>query len=243
MRIAFITDPHVGHADEKPMGVDVRQNFLNALAFLAELKPSCLVLGGDLCHDFGDAAIYEWMAEQVAQLPYPCYAVSGNHDDSELLANAFRLSHHLHGSELYYAIPLEGRPALFLDTSRGKMSATQWTWLREFLGALRDSNVLIFMHHPPLPADVRFMDTHYAFDQPDEFMALVRDLPCQVTVVCGHYHVEKIVQRGNILELLSPSTFYQMRPDTTEFTVDHYRVGIREISLTSQGINSEVHYL
>ena len=243
MRIAFITDPHVGNPDEKPMGVDVRQNFLNALAYLPELKPTCLVLGGDLCHDSGDATIYEWMAEQVARLPYPCYAISGNHDDSEQLANAFRLGHHLHGSELYYAVPLEGRPALFLDSSKGVMSAAQWTWLREFLTALGDNNVLIFMHHPPLPADVQFMDTHYAFHQPDEFRELVRSLPCQVTVVCGHYHVEKIVQRGNILQLLSPSTFYQMRPDTTEFTVDHYRVGIREISLTAQGINSEVHYL
>lgn len=243
MKIAFITDPHVATEGVMPMGVDVRQNFLNALAFLSELKPNCLVLGGDLCYETGDAATYDWMAAQVAKLPYPCYVIAGNHDNAGLMANAFRLSHHLHGTELYYAIPLEGRPALFLDSSNGTMSPAQWAWLREYLLALRDSNVLIFMHHPPLSADVKFMDTHYAFGQPNEFLDVLEDLSCHVTVVCGHYHVEKVVQRGNLLELISPSTFYQMRPDTTEFTVDHYRIGIREINLTVQGMNSEVHYL
>ena len=243
MRIAFITDIHIGAENEKPQGVDVRQNFLKALAFLTELKPNCLVIGGDLCSTTGDRTTYEWVKLQLDKLPLPYYVISGNHDDSATIADVFRLKHDLHQNEVYYALPLEGYPALFLDSAKGAFSAEQWTWLRDYFKALRDTNVVVFMHHPPLPADVTFMDAHYPFRQSEEFIELVRDLPCHVTVVCGHYHVEKVVQRGNLLTLLTPSTFYQMKQNTLQFAVDNYKIGIREINLTTHGTNSTVFYL
>ena len=243
MKLAFITDMHLGAEGEKPQGVDVRQNFLQALDFVATMHPSALVLGGDLCLSAGDRAVYEWIKKQVEKLPMPCYVLPGNHDDATIISEVFRNTHYLHGRELYYALPLDGRPVLFLDSSAGELSDGQWDWLRDYFSALRDSNVLIFMHHPPLPADVVFMDQKYAFEQSDRFLDLVRELPCHVTVVCGHYHVDKVVQRGNLLALLSPSTYYQMQQNNPEFAIDHYRIGIREINLTTHGTTSTVHYL
>ncbi len=243
MRIAFLTDLHIGAVDEQPQGVNVRQNFLNALEFLVGLKPDCLVLGGDICYATGDPAIYQWVKQQVDKLPFPYYVISGNHDDPTVMSGVFHKDHDLNDGELYYALPLEGRPALFLDSSKGIFSDTQWTWFRDYLLALRDNNVVVFMHHPPLPADAAFMDQKYPFRQSDKFMELVRELPCHVTVVCGHYHIEKVIQRGNLLVLITPSTFYQLRQDTPEFAVDHYEIGIREINLTTHGTNSTVYYL
>ncbi|MBC3786604.1 metallophosphoesterase family protein [Spirosoma utsteinense] len=243
MRIAFITDIHIGAVGEKPQGVDVRENFLKALAFLPEIKPACLVIGGDLCLETADRATYEWIKQQLDNLPYPYRVIAGNHDSSALIAEVFNLDHHLHGTELYYALPLEGRPALFLDSASGAFSPTQWQWLRDYIDALQGNNLLIFMHHPPLPADVTYMDTNYPFRQSEQFMDIVRDLACHVTVVCGHYHVEKAVQRGNLLALLTPSTFLQMKHDPDTMVVDNYYVGVREINLTSHGVTSTVHYL
>ncbi len=242
MRIAFITDLHIGNTDEKPQGVDVRQNFLNALAFLDELKPNCLVIGGDVCNTVGDRSIYEWVKQQLDRLVYPYYVIAGNHDNSVMLAEVFNRTNHLHGDELYYALPLEGRPTLFLDTAKGELSDNQWTWLRQYMSALRDNNLLVFMHHPPVPADVNYMDSHYRFRQSDAFLELVKNLPCHVTVVCGHYHVEKVVQRGNLLTLLTPSTMFQMKHDPATMIIDNYCVGVREINLTTHGTNSTVHY-
>ncbi|GAB2560955.1 metallophosphoesterase [Spirosoma aerophilum] len=243
MRIAFLTDMHIGADGELVQGVDVRQNFLKALDAVAELKPNCLVLGGDLCNTKSDPAIYTWIRKQIDQLPFPNYVIAGNHDDPVIMAEVFNKRHNLVSGELYYALPLEGRPALFLDSSKGAFSDTQWEWLREYMVALRDNNVVIFMHHPPLPADVPFMDRKFAFRQSDEFLDLIRDLPCHVTVVCGHYHVEKTVQRGNLLVLLTPSTFYQLKQDTPEFAIDNYQIGVREVNLTTHGTNSTVVYL
>src|SRR5919202_786534 len=198
MRIAFITDTHLGAEGEKPQGVDVRQNFEKAIAALEAIKPNCLVIGGDICDATGDRSIYEWVKKRLDKLPYPYYVIAGSHDDSTLIAEVFNRTNHLHGNELYYAIPLEGRPALFLDTAKGVMSPAQWAWLHEFMSALRDSNVLVFMHHSPVPADVAYVDAHYPFRQSEQFHELTKGLPCHVTVVCGHYHVEKVVQRGNL---------------------------------------------
>lgn len=243
MRIAFLTDLHLGADGELLQNVDVRQNFLKALAYVADLKPNCLVLGGDICDTAGNQATYEWVKAQIDTLPFPNYVISGNHDDSLMLASVFNKRHDLHTGELYYALPLEGRPALFLDSSKGFFSENQWVWLREYFQALRDNNVVIFMHHPPLAADVVFMDQKYAFQQSDEFLELVRDLPCHVTVICGHYHVEKVVQRGNLIVLLAPSTFYQMSQDSPEFAIDSYKIGIREVNLTTHGTSSAVFYI
>lgn len=243
MRIAFITDLHLVAEGEQLQGVDVRQHFLNALEKVRAIKPACLVVGGDISNAGGDAAIYGWVKSELDALPCPYFILSGNHDDSTVLAQSFHLTHDLNHNELYYALPLEGRPALFLDSSKGDFSSEQWTWLADYLKALRDNNVLIFMHHPPVPADVLFMDTKYPFRQSEEFLALVHDLPCHVTVICGHYHVEKVVQRGNLLVLISPSTFYQMKQDTPEFALDSYAIGVREINVTTHGTNSTVYYL
>ena len=243
MRIAFLTDLHLGADGDLVQNVDVRQNFLKALDYLADLKPNCLVLGGDICDTTGNQETYEWVRTQIDKLPFPNYIIAGNHDDPVLLASVFNKRHDVHTGELYYALPLEGRPALFLDSSKGFFSNNQWDWLREYMLALRDTNVVIFMHHPPLPADVAFMDRKYAFRQSEEFLELVRELPCHVTVVCGHYHVEKVVQRGNLLVLLTPSTFYQMKQDALEFAIESYRIGIREVNLTTHGTNSAVFYI
>lgn len=243
MRIAFITDLHIDTDTEHTQGVDVRQNFLNVLARVVDLKPHCLVLGGDLCNRTGDATIYDWIRTETRKLPWPTYVVPGNHDDATMLATAFGQNKNLHDGELYYALSLDGFPALFLDSSNGKFSEKQWAWLRDYLKLLRDNNLVIFMHHPPLPADMRSMDRLGPFTQTEDFLNLVRDLPCHVTVACGHYHIDKVVQRGNLLTLLTPSTYVQLRPDTPDFVVSGRQVGFRELNVTVHTVTSTVHYL
>ncbi len=243
MRIAFITDLHIDTPGQNLMGVDVRQNFLKALAFLPTINPSCLVIGGDLANAVGDRAIYAWIKQELDKLPYPYYLIAGNHDDPAILADVFGRKQHLQDNEFYYALPLEGRPTLFLDTAKGELSPKQWTWLKDYVAALRHNNLLVFMHHPPLPADAIYMDSHYPFRQSDDFLQLMKSSPCHITVVCGHYHAEKVVQRGNLIALLTPSTFVQLKQDTPDMVVDNYCIGIREINLTTHGTNSTVHYL
>jgi len=242
MRIAFITDLHVGSEMEKPQGVDVRQNLVKALAFLPEIRPDYLVIGGDVCYQSGDRAIYQWVRQQLEPLSVPYYLIAGNHDDSVMLAEELHQTELLHGDEVYFARTSGGRLTLFLDTAKGWCSDRQLQWLSDELADVAHP-VLIFMHHPPLLAGVGHMDAEYAFQQSDRVMNLLHHLKVPVTVVCGHYHVEKVVQSGNVTVLITPSLFFQMKHDPVKMVIDHYRIAVREINLTPDGMTSTVHYL
>jgi Icc protein len=240
MPLAFLTDLHLGTAGQYPLGVDVRQNFRAALDWVRERTPDALVIGGDVCLDVGEAETYRWFREQVEELPFPWYAISGNHDDSVMMARELGLERYLHGEELYFAETIGGTPALFLDTSRGRCSEAQWAWLRTQLTG-RDE-ALIFMHHPPVRAGVRHMDAHYAFGESERFREIIQPLH-RATVVCGHYHVERVVQRENLTIFITPSLFFQLKPDTPELAYDHFRIGIREIDLLPESLMTNVQYL
>ncbi|WP_234736716.1 metallophosphoesterase family protein [Tellurirhabdus bombi] len=242
MRIAFLTDLHIGTENQHPQGVDIRQNFLDALHFLTEMKPDCLVIGGDVCYQQGDREIYRWVLPHLDALGLPYYVISGNHDDSVLLAEEFRLGADLHGQELYFSRVLDTQTALFLDTARGYCSETQWEWLETQLKSL-EGNLLVFMHHPPLLADVKYMDINYPFQQRDRLMTLLKSAPGQVTVVCGHYHAERLILVDNVRVLVTPSLFFQMKHDPVECIIEHYRMGIRELNLFTDRLTSTLHYL
>lgn len=242
MRIAFLTDLHLGTAGQRPINVDVRQNFLDALDFLTELKPDALVIGGDLCYDTGQTETYRWFREQIDARPYPWYAIAGNHDSSPMMARELGLEAHLHGEEIYFSEKFGDTSALFLDTARGVCSESQWDWLRARLADLHGGEVLIFMHHPPVPAGVAYMDANYPFRESATFLETIQSLR-RVTVVCGHYHVEQVMQRGHLTVFLTPSLFFQMKHDPLECVFDNFRLGIREINLLPQGLTTAMHYL
>jgi 3',5'-cyclic-AMP phosphodiesterase len=242
MKIAFITDLHIAAEGETPQGIDVRANFLKTLNFVRAMKPACLVLGGDLCYDSGNLSIYQWIRQQLLDLPCIWFVIPGNHDNSVMMAEAFSLTHHLHGTELYFASPLEGYPAIFLDSSKAQFSPAQWTWLGDELKAIHH-NVLIFCHHPVLPANSEFMDTKYPFRQTEQWLELTNDLPCQMHVVSGHYHTDTVAFRGNTSVLITPSTYIQLDPGTPGITLIKTPPAVREINVTPNGLTSRVHYV
>ena len=239
MKIAFITDIHLGADGEMPEGVDVRARFLQTLRAVRAMKPACLVLGGDLCFDYGVRQTYQWIHEQLQQLPCQWFAIPGNHDDVLMMAQEMHLNHHLTGTELFSAAPLEGYPALFLDSSKGRFSDTQWQWMADEL-ALLHHNVLIFCHHPPLPADALFMDQNYPFTQQDRWNETTQHLPCRMQVISGHYHCEAVVQRANTTVLVTPSTYIQLDPHTPELGLVKTVPYFREITVSPTGVTSRV---
>ncbi|KAB7731239.1 metallophosphoesterase [Rudanella paleaurantiibacter] len=242
MKIAFITDLHIGAEGEMPLGIDVRANFLKALQFVRAMKPACLVLGGDLCYDSGDRAVYRWIYEQLMNLPCAWFAIPGNHDDSVMLAEELHLDHHLHGNELYFSSPLEGYPAVFLDSSKAQLSATQWEWLRDELKSIHH-NVLVFCHYPVLPANAEFMDTKYPFRQTEKWLETTHDLPCRMQVISGHYHTEAVALRGNTSLMVTPSTYIQIDPLSPEIKMVKTTPAVREIIVSPGGLTSRVHYI
>jgi len=242
MRIAQITDFHIGKEGEDTYGVDVRANFLKILEAACALQPDELMLSGDLCFDKGEAEIYAWIRPHLEKTGIPYRLISGNHDDPQLMAEAFGLEALLEAGELYYRADYGPFPALFLDTTPYLVSETQLKWLVGQL-ATHSGDWLIFMHHPPLLAGVQYMDDHYPLKNHAEILALLQKHPGRVQVFCGHYHADRVVTAGNVTVYVTPSCFFQIHPFAKAFTVDHYRIAFREIELRAGQLLTTVRYL
>ncbi|MEQ8704251.1 MAG: metallophosphoesterase [Phaeodactylibacter sp.] len=242
MRIVQLTDLHVGLEDEDTYGVNVRQNFLRILDKAKAQDPDLLVVSGDLCYRDGDARIYQWIKSHLDQSGLPYEVMSGNHDDPALLAQTFGREDLLKGRELYFSRSYAGRTILFLDTTTYEISATQLQWLEASLKAI-DGPALVFMHHPPLPSGVPFMDTKHSLRNMSAVQKVFFQHPHPVQVFTGHYHVEKVVTKHNLTVYITPSCFFQIGQRSEAFEVDHYRIALRTIDWSNGLMMNAVHYL
>ncbi|TXB62938.1 metallophosphoesterase [Phaeodactylibacter luteus] len=241
MRIVQLTDLHIGREGEDTYGVDVRGNFLKALQAASDQKPDLLVISGDLCYRDGDVEIYRWIRPKLDQTGIPYEVMSGNHDDPSLLAQAFGVAARLKDGALYFRQDYGGLSAFFLDTTYYELPASQQAWLKEELSALR-REALIFMHHPPLPGGVPFMDSKHSLRNMEEVQRILFAHPYPVHVFTGHYHAEKTVSMRNTSVHITPSCFFQISQASEVFGVDHYRPGLRVIDYNEEGLMHTVRY-
>ncbi len=244
MRIVQITDTHIGAEGENTRDVDVRVNFVAMLEVALRVQPDYLVFTGDLCYDTSNTFVYNWIKTHLDALALPYDLIPGNHDDPALMARVFEREHLLlPDGEMAFVRPWGGLQFFFLDTSPGFLSEAQADWLQHKLSGARGRQV-IFMHHPPLPAGMPFMDGRYPLLNPDVFRRAVAGYADPVHVFCGHYHIEKTVHEGALHVHITPSTFFQIDPFNEKFAVDHYRPALRVIDIDDEGrLLHSVRYL
>ncbi len=244
MKIAQLTDLHIGREGEETYGIDGRSNFLRCLEEIKSWQPDLLVVTGDLCFSRGDAEIYAWLAGHFQSLPFPFRAIGGNHDDVPLMVRTLGLSQlsqegHLYGEEY---LEEEALQLIYLDTASHCLSANQIRWLERVLDKRRADLRLLFMHHPPLLySRSGFMDRKHALRNREEVLPVLKRQSVQV--FCGHYHAEKALHQPPLSVFITPSTFLQIDLDKPDFTVDHYTPAWRKVETDSGLLKTEVRYV
>jgi len=241
MKIIQITDLHIDVEGELPFDIDVRQNFLKIIDKVKTFGPDHLVISGDLCYRHGDENIYHWIKKIVDDTQIPYSVISGNHDDSYVLAKSFELEHLMTDDELFFAKKIGKSTFLFLDSSRGFHSIKQLKWLKRQLKNAKD-DLFLFMHHPPILAGVPFMDEKYALQDIKAIQAIFFSYPKNISIFTGHYHVEKSIRINNLLIQITPSLFFQIDQDSPEFKVDHHHIALREIVIENNHFSSTLKY-
>lgn len=241
MRIILITDLHIGLEGEDTYGVDVRANFRNIKAAVAEAKPDHIVIAGDLCYSDAVVETYHWIKSEMDALHIPYDVIVGNHDHSTLLAKAFGLEDHLSEGVLFYKRQFGDWTGLFLDTALKTLSNNQLRWLEAQLQNTL-GKVIIFMHHPPLMMDVPFMDINHSLSNMEEVQKILLQDRRSIPVFSGHYHAEKTACKDNITVQITPACFFQIGQQKEDFELDHYRIAYREIKLDADTWRSTVRY-
>jgi 3',5'-cyclic-AMP phosphodiesterase len=237
-----LTDIHIGFAHEDTLGIDVRNNFLQLLDTLTEQTFDLLVITGDLCYQTGQTVIYQWIKTELEKRQIPYTLIPGNHDDADLMRTCFDpAADEAPDAQWCYAEKPGQPPLVFLDTSSGVLPPAQCHFLQQYLEH-HQRPICLFMHHPPLPMGVPFMDQNYPLRNSDALLPLLLAHPYPISIFCGHYHVEKSLRLHNIDVHITPSTFFQLNGQTTTFEIDHQHPGYRRIFWDGERLEHSVHY-
>jgi Icc protein len=226
MRIVFITDLHIDTDISRSRGIDNLQRFEVVLRDSLKYNPELIVLGGDLCNMDGELETYQQIKTMMDAISVAYHVISGNHDDSSMINNMF---YNEDRPEAYRSAEVDHWQLIYLDSSKGRMSSKQWTWLEASLTT--DKRCLVFMHHPPVICGSAHMEPKYSFEEIAEFSLLCKKQTRQIVTITGHFHMDRVVVKDELSVFVTPSTFLQIDPNSEALKVDTSYAAYRVIDL------------
>ncbi len=241
MRIIQITDLHIGGPSECPFEVDVRANFLRILDEVEIAHHDLLVISGDLCYQDGEVAVYQWIRAELEKRRLEYVVIPGNHDDDQMLIEAFGLpTERLY--DFFFCLDESSAPVAFLNSGPGVVSAPQQASLEQYLKR-QAKPICLFMHHPPIPMGVPYMDDNHSMKETAALLEILTAHPYPITIFTGHYHVDKSVRWKNLDIHVTPSCFFQIDWRQVDFAVDHHRCAYRWIDWDGTTLLHGLHYI
>ena len=158
------------------------------------------------------------LTDNLNGLKFPWYYALGNHDTSsraEVTKDVFlevlkeKNSNFLFDSTYYTFKPKKDFRVIVIDgakpegyVSNAFISQEQLNWLDKTLSQSKKDVVLIFLHFPLFEP---FDSEDHRIDNRKEFKAILEKYDMPIAIFTGHYHTTKIVKRGNILHVVTPS--------------------------------------
>ena len=244
-----ISDTHlVADTNLEPYGVNPYANLERIITHIFHLDPppAFVMFTGDLISD-DDPQSYRHLKLLTERLPSPTYFAMGNHDLRRPFRHLF-LGEDPPGSEpYYYAFDAAGYRFVVLDSLvegevAGKLDAAQLAWLDDTLTSVSEQPTVVFMHHPPVPTGVDWLDAH-AFGNGDDLLDILAKHRQVQRLFFGHVHMPiQITERG--VQFTSvPSSAYQFGDTVTAPKVWSGSPGYGIVHLFEGKLSSRVIYL
>lgn len=229
LRIAQITDLHLGREGEHYMELDLRGRFLRVLEEAKANQPDLYAFTGDFSLNRPTQESVSWFKAQLTTLNAPYFVLAGNHDDRQMLRRTF----HLKGAakdSIDFVVHRRGQDLIVLDTSTGELQPSQLAWLQAQLG--RGGQPVIFMHHPPLPLGTPFMDKNHGLRNYQPLLDILVTYQREIPIFCGHYHADLNATFQNLNIYVAPPTSFFINPKAEEFQQDDFSPAFQLIELT-----------
>ncbi len=200
-----------------------------ALAHLVEAKIDFLLLPGDLTQH-GEPDNHRWLAERLAQLPFPVYVIPGNHDgpnwdpDHRSIGLKTFVDYYRHcgyedqdpGYPYYSRVIWPGVRLIALNSNDfdsagnlvGQVDPVQMRWLQTVLEQSQEQLILVMIHHNVVE-HLRGQSRHpwgrrYILKNAPQLRALLRQYGVQM-VFTGHLHIQNIAHRGGVYDITTGS--------------------------------------
>ena len=237
LSILQITDLHIlASQDATLLGLNTAYYFdaVLALAFAGHRSFDLILLTGDLAQD-PVIESYQYILDKLTALDIPCLCLPGNHDDDALMQQVFntRLINcrkHLVLNDWQIIVLNSQIPG----ADGGRLAAAELAYLEDCLQANPDKYALIAVHHHCLKTDSIWMDT-MMIENSGEFLAVIGKYPRAKLIVNGHIHQEMDKTTGAVRVLGTPSTCFQFKPGSREFSLDDTSPAYRLIQLHADG--------
>ncbi|MDX9722184.1 MAG: metallophosphoesterase [Myxococcota bacterium] len=241
IRIAQVSDAHIGLQLPAQNRADSKAQFLAVLDCLSHRNLDLLIFSGDLAGEQGEDEAYLWLREAISVCTTPVVLMAGNHDEPERMRRLLEIPTARAPSDgLYFEQRIQDLRLLFLDSSSYRIPELQWDWLRS---RVLDTPTLLFVHHPPLLCSCRFMDEQAPLKDAEVAWSKLCELEGIDAIFCGHYHTERSLRRDGRMVYLTPSTLFQIDPYSPDFQIAHTRPGFRMIEYGARGLHTWVEYL
>jgi len=235
-----ITDPHLlADRQERLRGVPTYETLASVLAEARRRCPEPLyvVLTGDISHDHSEEA-YRRMHELLGDWAGRALVLPGNHDDRAAMLRVFPQEEATERC-VTFRIELDPWQLIGLDTHlpgelAGELSEEQIENAHFWLAEYPDRPTLIFLHHTPLEIPCEYMN-RIGLRNVEALAWLVGRYPGVRAIFGGHLHAEWAEQRGQLWIYATPSTAFQLDPNSPELTYDMLPPGFRIIRLDDDG--------
>ncbi len=229
-RIAFLTDIHLDEHFPIDNNVNPRKNLETVLADISKQKITEIIFGGDI----GEATAHNYFFDALKK--FTLKLILGNHDKLDKVKEYFNKD--ADKNELYYKVEEEGYLYIFLDTSSDEISNNQLLWLQSELNT--NQEIILFIHHPILPINTA-VDKMYPLKNREQLKVILLEHKMNVTVFCGHYHMNDEQEIDNIKQITTQSLSFQLVKDERGIKVDNSCFGYRIIEIHEYKI--ETHFI
>lgn len=266
-RFGIISDLHIAlphtiwHHPSRFHLVEVSISALEvALNHLCQLDLDFLLLPGDLTQH-GEPDNHTWLAQRLAQLPFPTYVIPGNHDIPHSHANEhsiapedfpsfYRQFGYSDPDRLYYTCsPQPGVRLIGLNSNDfddegrlvGRIDKAQMAWLERILDQLEPEEVVLVMVHHNVVEHIRGQSVHpwgkrYIIENASALQRLLRSAGIQM-VFTGHLHIQNIACRKGVYDITTGSLVSYPHP----YRILHFQMddwGQQHLMIESNRIES-----
>ena len=248
-----LTDTHLHAARDSVMPGDSQKHCVAPQQTLASVldqarmdsrwPPDAFVVTGDIVQDESRAG-YQHFREMLEVFDVPVFCIPGNHDNPVLM------------KEILNTPPFQmcgdaklGKWRLILLSSHqqgedsGALGQEGIVALEDSLSRYPDEQVLICMHHQPIPMGSAWLD-QYGLRDAQDFLETIDRHDHVRGVLWGHVHQASDRERNNVRFLSTPSTCFQFQPNKTRCAYDARPPGYRWLELGSDGtISTQVEWV
>ena len=241
-----ITDPHL-FADAKSdlRGTVTQQSLQRVLDHVqsSEWAADIVAMTGDLIQD-DSAEAYQRFCDLFSTLGLPIHCVPGNHDVRSLMQTALQrqMFHYCENVRLRSWLII-GIDSCLAGDAAGEVKKNELKNLRSTLDTTDAPNVLICLHHPPLPVGSKWLDG-VGLKNADVFLELICQYPHVRAAIFGHVHQAFDATHEGVRIIGTPSTCRQFKTHSDKFAVDDNPPAYRRLSLQHDGsIDEELIWL